>query len=289
MHADIDQSPILFDGSTYKGISNFLRWDIDTHFALDLNNGGALLIRDNAGNSLLGLYPREDYDQVLLQTLDAGGNQLVVGKFQKDYDHGLETDPTLFIHSSTDPDSANDEYLALQHNKTDGLIAVRTGHLQVNLLDTTAGRGMNFAQGVTSLSRISFDTTADQMLFSTTDDVGNQMIFTNLNNALKDHDHAVQTDPTLFIHSDTDPDSANDEWLGLSHDKSNAILQTGSGLIKFKQALESDEGSTPTSPPVTLNNGEIIIWMNTWSAGAQKDLMIAGRNSEGDLMIAKLA
>jgi len=54
---------------------------------------------------------------------------------------------------------------------------------------------------------------------------------TDLDFNLLNYDHPTQTNPTLFIHSVTDPDSANDEWVSFTHDVTDAIITSGSGKI----------------------------------------------------------
>lgn len=56
----------------------------------------------------------------------------------------------------------------------------------------------------------------------------------------KDFDHAAQTNPTLFVHSATDPDSANDEWTSITHDVTDGVLGVGSGGLKLPFLLNCD-------------------------------------------------
>ena len=65
------------------------------------------------------------------------------------------------------------------------------------------------------------------------DNAGNQVVFTNIANRNLNHDHAAQTNPTVFIHSDTSPDTANDEWISFTHDKTDGVIGVGSGDIKI--------------------------------------------------------
>ncbi len=58
-------------------------------------------------------------------------------------------------------------------------------------------------------------------------DVGRQLVISGVSGF--NYDHATQSNPTLFIHSVTNPDSANDEWVSLTHDQTNAIINWGSG------------------------------------------------------------
>ncbi len=100
--------------------------------------------------------------------------------------------------------------------------------------------GNDIVYGTTSnalIARLNFNATLAQILFAIFDDGGNQFIISNGTNASKDHDHALQTDPTLYVHSDTDPDSANDEWISLSHDKTNGQIGLGSGQLVIPSAI----------------------------------------------------
>jgi len=50
-------------------------------------------------------------------------------------------------------------------------------------------------------------------------------------NYSSDHDHEAQTNPTLFVHSATDPDTANDEWISMTHNQTNGVIDVGSGAV----------------------------------------------------------
>ncbi len=60
-------------------------------------------------------------------------------------------------------------------------------------------------------------------------ELGGQVIFTSYENRTKDHDHAPQTDPTVYVHSATDPDSDASEWVSLTHDKTKGVIAVGKG------------------------------------------------------------
>lgn len=62
---------------------------------------------------------------------------------------------------------------------------------------------------------------------------GNNTIFTEAGNATKNHDHAAQTNPTIWGHSVTDPDTDNSQWWSLTHDQSNAVFDVGTGDFVF--------------------------------------------------------
>jgi len=71
----------------------------------------------------------------------------------------------------------------------------------------------------------------DQSLFVVTNTGGYQWILTTEENQAADHDHAQQAYPQMFLHSETDPDSNNAKWLGLSHNDTNGIIESGAGDI----------------------------------------------------------
>jgi hypothetical protein len=89
----------------------------------------------------------------------------------------------------------------------------------------------------------------DQYLITADDEIGNQFVFTNYSNRYKDHDHPVQTNPTLFVHSDKDPDTDNTEWISLTHDQTNAVINWGSGLLSL---LGGDVGIGTTTDTAKL-------------------------------------
>jgi hypothetical protein len=72
-------------------------------------------------------------------------------------------------------------------------------------------------------------------------------------NMTKDCDHSLQTDPTLFIHSATDPDTNNTQWIGAYHDKTDGVISVGTGSIKL-DANVSFTGTTNGLDHTDLSN-----------------------------------
>lgn len=62
------------------------------------------------------------------------------------------------------------------------------------------------------------------------------LVFTSRNNILKQHDHPLNTDPHVYGHSATDPDTDNTQFWGLYHDKTNVVLESGKGSIHLDAA-----------------------------------------------------
>ena len=60
----------------------------------------------------------------------------------------------------------------------------------------------------------------------------------------QDYDHAAQTNPTLFIHSAIEPDTANTQWLSLTHDQTNGVIDVGTGVINMMDTVTFTGGQT---------------------------------------------
>jgi len=75
-----------------------------------------------------------------------------------------------------------------------------------------------------------------QLIQFVADTAGNQIVITNIANRNMNHDHATQTNPTLYIHSDTSPDSNNTQWISVTHNQTNGVIETGIGNINLSPA-----------------------------------------------------
>lgn len=73
---------------------------------------------------------------------------------------------------------------------------------------------------------------------------GNNTVFTEHANAEKNHDHAAQTNPTVWGHSVTDPDTDNTQWWSLTHDQTNAVMGSGKGNISMVPAADFSVDTT---------------------------------------------
>jgi hypothetical protein len=108
-----------------------------------------------------------------------------------------------------------------------------------------------------------------------TNDSGNHnIIITSGANYSKDHDHeTASTNPTLFVHSATDPDSDNTQWMSLTHDTADGVLNAGKGGIRVQPAQITAGSGTG----VTVNtNGNIAQQVykvtTTYAAYSDSDL-----------------
>jgi len=214
-------------------------------------------------------------DQSVLLLGSDQGRQLVIGEsgsITKDFDHATTTNPTLFIHSATDPDSDNTQWGSLNYTAATDSFDITTGGGEVKIGTTEPGHLTPSAGDLMVSGELEVDGTAwfdglasfygtftfsggsygsirqgvdDGLKFclTATDGFANHhMIITSESNAAKDHDHETpSTDPTLFIHSATDPDTANDQWLSLSHNTGNAVLNSGKGIIATESHIRLDD------------------------------------------------
>lgn len=162
-----------------------------------------------------------------------------------------DDDPHNRIYSA-DQNNDND-YIEMYHNQDDGYIKVGTGDINLDsaddiILDTSSGKFLMKKEGSFSTGFFT-DFNKDEYRITTHDNVGNMYIFTNDNALSQDHDHAIQTNPTIFLHSDTEPDTDNTQWLGLYHNQTDAVVETGTGdLILTPLTSQVGIGITPDVP-----------------------------------------
>lgn len=162
---------------------------------------------------------------------------------------GTSANPVFRVYSS-DATIATD-YIEMSHNQTQGILAVGTGNLTLDApsiinLDSDNGN-FAFLDGGTEMLAYKMLTSRAEYLLAIDDNIGNQLVITNFANRDSDHDHAATTDPTLFIHSDTDPNSDNTQWGSFAHDKTNFTVNWGTG------DLDLDGGT------VNITNGDLTI------------------------------
>jgi hypothetical protein len=254
-------------------------------FGASINDYGGLVKSVDDGLQLLAGH-----------TADAGNRNIIITSTEireKDHDHDtLSANPTLFIHSVTNPDSDNTQWGSQYHDTGDYYLttgkgriillpvtgspvqigdAGTTGHTLntnddlyvsgrleidgITYLDATSyfastswhtlvGFGTGDLQYYGGIARAADDGT--HFLIGYTSEYGNRnLIFTSSANYNKDHDHDTQSvNPTIFLHSSTDPDSDNTQWLSLSHDTSKAVASCGKGDFTFAVDIDATGGFT---------------------------------------------
>jgi hypothetical protein len=102
----------------------------------------------------------------------------------------------------------------------------------------------------------------------------NNFILTTVGNYLKDHDHdTLSPDPKLWIHSATDPDTANTQWGSLTHNRTNFVIGCGLGNLVLAPAANVIIGATATDGSAV---GCLAIANNTQAGGTVADQIIIG-------------
>jgi hypothetical protein len=180
-------------------------------------------------------------------------NQIVFttyANYLKDFDHVPQLTPTLYIHSAADPDVSPNQFTQIWHDGTNTRITDGTGATGQIWLWGTAIQcigGTTYVDGLVcdnypiilnsgGFNYFEIYPSADdgvQLGVGYSDNQANRnIIITDNANIGKDHDHdTLSANPTLFIHSVTDPDVNNTQWVSLSHDQTNAVIGVGKGSL----------------------------------------------------------
>ena len=204
---------------------------------------------------------------------------------EKDHDHDeLSTNPTVWVHSATDPDTDNLQYLNFYHdtanprfnsgkgyftfgnNSTSRSLTgtgdvVVSGSLEVDgwvyadsrFVVNKAGNGTFFFGQINGSDYWKMGATADDGVFlavnSTNGQGNNNFVLMSSSNTGDDYGHSPgSANPTFWIHSETPAATATDEWLSISFDPSipGGVVATGTGTVRIDSTL-SFEASSDTA------------------------------------------
>lgn len=183
-----------------------------------------------------------------------------------DYAHDDTGIPTLYIHSQTRSSSATDQWMSCHHNTISGVIQTGIGVLSLGTISTTdhglssgdvilGGKlevnGSIYADANIWTSGSSFYAARSGTIYlniiaSQPDDgaklaigpidgtseaqANNSLSIVQAKWATKDFDHDILLpNPTLFIHSSTDPDTNNTQYLSFTHNTASGVITTGVG------------------------------------------------------------
>jgi hypothetical protein len=135
-----DDSEIYHDGSNAY-------WNVDTGTTIIDNDQYGVNIDVpayygfhlyDAGEAIFDMHPDKTRDQMIFKVREGTGRQIIIGSDgTQDYDHATQTNPTLFGHSATAPDTANNEWWSLTHDQTDAKLTVGKGNLDIVATDLT--------------------------------------------------------------------------------------------------------------------------------------------------------
>ena len=156
------------------------------------------------------------------------GRQIIItdaSNVAKDHDHAAPTDPTLFVHSATDPDSDNTEWISLTHNRVNGVIESGKGAISfANSLIVGNNQTLTFGE---SFLRHHTGQSANTVVWSMGTSA-RSLIFCESGDHVFDFSHAQQINPTIFVHS---ANQATDEWISLSHNQTDPVIACGKGTL----------------------------------------------------------
>lgn len=98
------------------------------------------------------------------------------------------------------------------------------------------------------------------------------IIFCDNGDVAKDFDHAGQTNPTIFVHSATSPDTANNQWISISHNQTNGVIDVGVGVLDIPDGVTS----AGTLEGATITEGGNAVWNATETEIIDSDHYIDG-------------
>ena len=247
---------------------------ISTTSAINVNPASGALLSFKSG--VYGQFRASADDGLLLTAgtdTNSNRNIIITDTANAAFDHGHDTlspGPTLFIHSVN---ATTNEWGSLSHDGTRfNIESGKTVITMVDFAEMKAGMGINSAN--TTLLR--FDSGTDdgvRMSILGNDGLDNKnLIFTKLSNKDSDHDHdTISTDPTLFIHSATDPDNSNSEYVSFEHDKSNSTFSTGLGGFAFDIDVQPARGTMVFSGQPSAGDN-FVVNATTFTEGAEWSL-----------------
>ncbi len=228
-----------------------VRWENETAMAFGTSGlANMLWSGTQAIDSLqLGLYVGHVNYSGYFSIMDVGGTK-------KTYRAPLaiSANPVLRIYA-TGTDAL--DYLEFYHDQASANIVSGIGKLQLKTatgdIELMPSSGVvTIRDGADIVGGIFGDDTFDQFGIATASGSGHQVLITTYANLASDHDHAVQANPTVFGHSTTDPDTANDEWWSITHNITHCIFDVGKGNTQFPdgirtiQVVDNVHDTTPT-------------------------------------------
>lgn len=89
----------------------------------------------------------------------------------------------------------------------------------------------------------------------------------------KNFDHSVYADPAMIWHSETNPDTDNTQWGSIRHDKTNFVLDVGSGGIEMF-GDESYGGGWVTKSATVQTTDATVTDIATIAVGEDESFMV---------------
>ena len=251
------------------------------------------------------LHETADADQHNLTILNEDGTADVVIAWDDGIDWGVANSASLRVHSIDA--TAPTEYLGMSHDSTDARLTVGSGGLKIlpaSGQDLTIGNGalgghdININVAANNTPRLIFlnagnqrtifqsNFSTDQTMISSQADGGRQLILTAATNNAVDHDHDAQTDPVLYIHSATNPNPTNTEYVSLMHDQTDGVVYSGKGQVKINTGIKMKyTAKANAASPYTVVDSDYFLGALTNTGAVEFDLPAC--TSAGRVLVVK--
>jgi len=138
----------------------------------------------------------------------------------------------------------------------DGAVSIRSS------LVASTNKGIYFGNSYNAAFVFSTVQATANSLLCCLGSASKSLIITDMTFINKDHDHSAQANPTIFVHSATDPDSDNTEWMSIAHNVTDAVITSGKGAINLIAAtsvvnIGATLNMTTESTIATTANGKL--------------------------------
>jgi len=192
---------------------------------------------DTSNIQYMGLTHNGDADDVGTGVLESGTNYISLMNVGDEADddripNTSATDPTLRIYSADDTNA--DDYIEMYHDQQNAVIQTGVGS---ELKLSVSNAAIYLMDEGTTMVRWKSDKDFIQTTFTPHDNAGNHFIIGDIAGIDQDYDHPLATDPTLYVQSATPPNTANDEWISLTHNVTDGVIDVGSGTVKILDAI----------------------------------------------------
>lgn len=161
------------------------------------------------------------------------------------FGHTVQTNPTLFVHSAA---QSTTQWISLSHNGSYGVIDTGTSSLQLGgstALDLN-GNSLFFGQAQGHGRIFNATGSTPDTVAITTGTTSNAFIIVEDADRNFDFAHALQTNPTLFIHSAA---ASTTQWISLTHDGTNGVIDVGTGVVSFPDNITAANVLSGTYTP----------------------------------------
>jgi hypothetical protein len=148
--------------------------------------------------------------------------------------------------------NTNDDLFVSGRLEVDGTAYFDGSVRLANSTIVNAGQSLFFGSTANTAALINADVARGQLVLATGTDYGQQLVLGTYGNVGSNYDHTETANPTLYVHSATDPDTDNTEFATVKWDECSIAGDNGSyfGLHSITEEVTIAVG-TGNSPVVT--------------------------------------